>query len=258
MGATHEQTNVLGCVLLEGVRGERDTKGERGSVGTGGRKRLEDDASLGVLVGRGIGRLRRNLLQAWTSVRSAPSWSTRDYLHSRATAPRRLRSFMFPVQPRLSGQFQGRDWGQKDWTSFLTRTSSGGRRGYNKHLQDGPGKARRTMSFLDSAVIPRNRPRKRSPGQGKDAPPVAVGPRQNGGVVVCRMEGKILSACGDYSLCNMEDGISMLAERGPGYEGATEPNKLEKDAAGVGIPQEMPGEDGGATEGGRGAEDGAI
>lgn len=110
VGATYEQTNVLSGVLLEGVRGERETKGERGSVGAGGRPRLEDDASLGVLVGRGIGRLRRNLLQAWGSVRYAPPRITRGHLHSRATAPRRLRSFMFPVQPRLSGQFQGRDW----------------------------------------------------------------------------------------------------------------------------------------------------
>lgn len=108
--ATYEQTNVLSRILLEGVRGERETKGEGRSVGTGGRPRLEDDASLGVLVGRGIGRLRRNLLQAWGSVRSASPRTTRGDLHSRATAPRRLRSFMFPVQPGLSGQFQGRDW----------------------------------------------------------------------------------------------------------------------------------------------------
>lgn len=51
-------------------------------------------------------------------------------------------------------------------------------------------------------------------------------------------EGKILSACGDYSLCNMEDGISMLAERGPGYEGATgEPINWRRMRPGWGFPK---------------------
>lgn len=86
--ATYEQTNVLSRILLEGVRGERETKGEGRSVGTGGRPRLEDDASLGVLVGRGIGRLRRNLLQAWGSVRSAYHHEPQEATYTAGQRPR--------------------------------------------------------------------------------------------------------------------------------------------------------------------------
>lgn len=70
-------------------------------------------------------------------------------------------------------------------------------------------------------------------------------------------EGKILSACGDYSLCNMEDGISMLAERGAGYEGATgEPINWRRMRPGWGFPKRRPGEDGGGRRRGRGRKTG--
>jgi len=62
--ATYQETDVLGGVLLESIRGQRQTEGERRNVGTGG-PGLEGDTALSIGVRLSIGRLRRSLLQAY-------------------------------------------------------------------------------------------------------------------------------------------------------------------------------------------------